>query len=339
MSGASIPYHLRPHKSVDRRLFLDLLTRFERWKSLSDYVYISMGAYPLEDHKLVHRQIGITRLIAFDLEAAVVARQKFNKPIETCHCLHGKSDQIISNLDSVLAECSFANPSGLVIWLDYTDPKQIGQQVREFETLLDKLRVGDLVRVTVNAQANSLVDPQASGASPLLATEKRQRQFHNLKSRINEFLPSGAGPDDMTREMLPVVISKAFGAAALKSLPVTGENVFCPLSVIRYADGEQMLSITGAIIPRTARNEFVERLDLAKWPFFSSDWIEVHELLVPALTTRERLFLEKGIVSKPTTALISELGFDVAADIPIDKFLENYKNYYRFYPTLLSAEL
>ena len=31
MRGASVPYHLRPHKSVDRRLFLDLLMRFERW--------------------------------------------------------------------------------------------------------------------------------------------------------------------------------------------------------------------------------------------------------------------------------------------------------------------
>ena len=73
MSGASIPYHLRPHKSVDRRLFLDLLTRYERWKPLADYIYISMGAYPLEDHKLVHRHLGISRLISFDLENDTVA--------------------------------------------------------------------------------------------------------------------------------------------------------------------------------------------------------------------------------------------------------------------------
>jgi hypothetical protein len=233
MSGASIPYHLRPHKSVDRRLFLDLLTRFERWKPLTDHVYVSMGAYPLEDHKLVHRQLGLSRLIAFDLEEGVVARQKFNRPIETCHCLHKNSGEIISHLDAILSECMFSNPAGIIVWLDYTSPGQLGHQIREFESLLDKLRTGDLIRVTVNAQPNALVEPPMPGANPPLAKEKRERQFHNLKSRIGEFLPSETGPDDMTPEGLPLAISKSFGAAALKALPVTGDMPMasrcCPL--------------------------------------------------------------------------------------------------------------
>lgn len=339
MSGASIPYHLRPHKSVDRRLFLDLLTRFERWRPLADYVYLSMGAYPLEDHKLIHRHLGITRLIAFDLEKEIVARQNFNKPIETCHCLHKKSGELISELDAILDECSFFEPSGIIVWLDYTNPGQIGHQIREFESLLNKLRAGDLVRVTVNAQPNALLDPQLPGATPLLVTEKQERQFKNLKSRIGEFLPSETSPDDMTQEGLPLAISKSFGAAALKALPVTGSNLFCPLSIIRYADGEQMLSITGAIVPRSERSAILDRLDLPSWPFGSTDWSTVHRLLVPALTVRERLFLEKGIMSKAPADLVSELGFGAASDIKMDEFLESYKSYYRFYPTLLSAEI
>ncbi len=339
MSGASIPYHLRPHKSVDRRLFLDLLTRFERWRPLADYVYLSMGAYPLEDHKLVHRHLGITRLIAFDFEENIVARQRFNKPIETCHCLHKKSGELISNLDGILTDCSFLDPKGIIVWLDYTSPGQLGHQVREFETLLDKLRAGDLIRVTVNAHPNALVEAQALGASPLLADEKREKQFHNLKSRIGEFLPSETSSDDMTREGLPLAISKSFGAAALKALPVTGENIFCPLSIIRYADGEQMLSITGAVIDRKDKEVFLDRLDLKTWPFASDDWSSIHHLLVPALTIRERLFLERGIMSKSSDDLVSELGFEAAADIQIDEFLASYRDYYRFYPTLLSADI
>jgi hypothetical protein len=65
----------------------------------------------------------------------------------------------------------------------------------------------------------------------------------------------------------------------------------------------------------------------------------VHHLLVPALTVRERLFLERGIMSKAPIDLVSELGFKAAADIQIEEFLESYKSYYRFYPTLLSAEI
>jgi hypothetical protein len=298
-----------------------------------------MGAYPLEDHKLIHRHLGITRLIAFDLEEGIVARQKFNRPIEACHCLHKKSGELISNLDSILTDCSFSEPQGLIVWLDYTKPGQLGHQIREFETLLDKLRDGDIVRVTVNAQPNDLLEPQAPGASPLLVTEKQDKQFKNLKSRIGEFLPSETSPVDMTQEGLPLAISKSFGAAALKALPVTGENIFCPLSIIRYADGEQMLSITGAVVARSSKEALVEKLDMKSWPFASTDWSNVHRLLVPALTIRERLFLERGVMSKSTADLVSELGFEAASDIQIDEFLESYKSYYRFYPTLLSAEI
>ena len=339
MKAGSLPYHLRPHKTVDRRLFLDLLSQFERWKPLTNYVYVSMGAYPLEDHKLVHRLIGITQLVAFDFDKNIVARQLFNKPVKSCHCLHKKSGDLISELDDILVECSFSISSGVIVWLDYTNPRQLGQQIREFEALLSKLRAGDLVRVTVNAQANALLEPQAPDGPPLLAPEKMEKQFQNLKSRIGDFLPSGTSPNDMTPDGLPRAISLSFAAAALKALPVAGSNTFCPLSVIRYADSEQMLSITGVVVARDNRNVMLERLDLQSWPFASLDWTEIHRLVVPSLTVRERLFLERGVISKTPAELVSELGFETAADIRIDEFLESYKNYYRFYPTLLSAEV
>ncbi len=143
----------------------------------------------------------------------------------------------------------------------------------------------------------------------------------------------------MTPDGLPRAISLSFAAAALKALPVAGSNTFCPLSVIRYADSEQMLSITGVVVARDNRNVMLERLDLQSWPFASLDWTEIHRLVVPSLTVRERLFLERGVISKTPAELVSELGFETAADIRIDEFLESYKNYYRFYPTLLSAEV
>src|SRR6185312_9023838 len=98
---------------------LDLLGRFERWRPLHRYVYLSMGAYPLEDHKLIHRIIGIRKLIAFDDDNDVVARQNFNKPIGSCRCIVGKSGDVITKLDATLRDCGFGDPDGLIIWLDY----------------------------------------------------------------------------------------------------------------------------------------------------------------------------------------------------------------------------
>lgn len=337
MTGSSLPYHLRPHKAVDRRLFIDLLSRIERWKPLHDYVYLSMGAYPLEDHKLVHRVLGLKRLVAFDYDDAVVARQKFNRPLQTCHCIKEKSGDVIRTLDDILNRFHFSDAAGVICWLDYTSPKQIGAQIQEFQALLDKSAIGDVVRVTINAHPHEL-DEQQTGA-PIPVEEKRQRQFETLKRRIGDFLPSTSSADDMTPLGLARVLSEAFGAAALAALPVTGDKAFRPLSIVRYADGQQMLSITGVVASRGDEGEMLARLSLDSWPFASNDWVDIHQLVVPDLTVRERLFLEREVTTRPADEIIQSLGFEQAGDIAIADFIDSYKNYYRFYPTLLSSDL
>lgn len=341
MNAAALPYHLRPHKSVDRRLFLDLLARYERWRPLSNYVYASMGAYPLEDHKLVFRLLGITRLIAFDFDKDIVARQLFNKPAETCHCLHKKSGDLIAGFEQILNDCQFSDAKGAIVWLDYTNPAKISEQIREFETLLDRLKPGDIVRVTVNANPQALGKSIGPDGKSIPASELRAARFQKLKDRIGDYLPSWADQDRITDDHLPSILAASFGAAALKAFPTSSKNCFAPLSIVRYADGQQMLSITGTVVARDDEANMREKIDLASWPFASADWNVVHRLVVPALTVRERLFLERGIVSKPAAALISDLGFEFEkdAEITMDEFLDSYKSYYRFYPTLLSADV
>ena len=43
-----------------------------------------MGAYALEDARQIHRLLGLTRRVSFDADGEVVARQKFNRPIDGC---------------------------------------------------------------------------------------------------------------------------------------------------------------------------------------------------------------------------------------------------------------
>lgn len=331
--GATVPYHLRPHKAVDRRLFVDLLGRFERWKDLSDYVYVSMGAYALEDHKLVHRLLGLSGLIAFDMDAEVVARQKFNRPIDDCHCKQYTSGEVAEQLQSVLTDCKFETDSNVIVWFDYTRANEIGVQVGEFKTLLGKLNVGDIVRVTVNAH------PYAEHESDEDKIVRQERRYRWLKRDLGELLPPGTKASHLTTDGLPKVLARIFGAAALEAVPVRSGRKFVPLSIVRYADGQQMLSITGTIIERTDENKLVECMRLREWPFASIDWLSVHQLVVPHLTLRERLFLERGVHRQSIESFISELGFTTASGLELKEFIKHYKKYYRFYPTLLPAEV
>lgn len=337
MSGASIAYHLRSHKAVDRRLFVELLSRYERERSLFNAAYISMGAYSLEDQRLIHKHIGISKLISFDIDEKVVSRQEFNRPTEACVCLKKSSGELIEDLESVLASHDCANATSVIVWLDYTDPKQIGSQIREFESLLNKLREGDFVRITINANPKFLQDPNETGA--VLITKAMQNQFDFIRESIGDYLPSTAKPECMTTEGLAILLSQAFGSAALKALPLSGRNVFIPLSVVRYADTTQMLSMSGAIVARDRVSQVRSRMGLEDWPFTSSDWSDVKNLVVPAITLRERLFLERSIMNKSDAEVEAELGFSYLGETNIKNFLESYKKYYRFYPTFLPAEI
>lgn len=338
MSGSSIPYHLRPHKAVDRRLFIDLLMRYERWRSLQNDIYISMGAYPLEDHKLIHRMLGVTRLITFDADENIVSRQKFNRPLENLYATCKLSGDMISDLDEVVREADITEFDGYIVWLDYTSPKQLGEQIREFQFLLDKLAEGDVVRVTVNAHPPAYGEGR-SEAGPKDAGEIRKERFDRIEERIGEFLPHDAGPNDMTPDRLPQLISRAFGKAASLAFPATGDDTFAPLSIVRYQDGQQMLSMTGAICKRSRKADLWSRMEMDAWPFSSHEWKSVHHLAVPDLTVRERMYLERSISFMNSDDIQSGLGFNFGNDIDIGEFLKSYKSFYRFYPSLLSADL
>ena len=246
------------------------------------------------------------------------------------------SGQLIDELDEVIRDDEGENPEGVVIWLDYTRASEIGEQIREFEALLDKLAVGDVVRVTVNAHPPSLASG-SEGSIP--AHELRERRFETLSRRVGDYLPSDATPAQMDRVGLARVLSLAFGRAAVNALPVGAEETFSLLSLVRYADGQQMLSLTGAIVARNEERDMRNAMAMEGWPFVVPDWESVRPLRVPDLTIRERMFLEQAMDHQEPHKVAAQLGFALDEGASVEEFLDDYRKYYRFYPSVLSTEL
>ena len=338
MSASGIPYHLRPHKAVDRRLFLDLLSRCERWQPLQDFAYISMGGYPLEDHKAIHRRFGITRLLAFDNDEAIVRRQTFNRPTSACKCFHRDSADVVASLDGILSEARFSDAEGVIVWLDYTNT-QIGAQLRQFQSTLEQVAPNDIVRITLNAKADNLGLPDRTGGRRTSKDHVDEHRLEVLFKRAGDFLPSGVTRESVSQANYPRTLALALRAAAGKAFSPTDPYVFSPLSLMTYADQQPMLSMTGMKIARSDEEEMRKTLGLANWPFSSVDWTDVHQLAVADLTVRERLFLERAILRLSPAQMEEQLGFDLEAVTDVPGFLSNYKKYHRFYPTFLSAEV
>ena len=332
---AKATWHLRPHKSVDRRIFMELLARYERWRPLANYAYVSMGGYSLEDHRMVHRRFAIARSISFDEEQASVARQVFNRPSGRCVCLTYKSRELIDELEHIVGE-EGEEPRGVIVWLDYTKPNEIGEQIREFETLLEKLAEGDIVRVTVNAHVPAL---GGGGDGSVPAAELRRKRLVRLRERVGDYLPSDTKPEELDENGLPRLLGLAFGRAAMNAFPGGSETTFSLLSSTRYADGQQMMSITGVVVARADEDRMREALRIHGWPFFATTWGSANLLRVPDLTLRERMFLEQAMNDMSAEAVAERLGFDDFDGIKISDFLQDYQRYHRYYPSMLVAEV
>ena len=87
------------------------------------------------------------------------------------------------------------------------------------------------------------------------------------------------GLTDVEQEQLPLLLARTFGQAAMNIVSPLRENIFSPLSIIGYADGQQMLSMTGALVKRDHELAMRSAMNLENWPSKPSDWesMGVHE--------------------------------------------------------------
>src|SRR4028118_863481 len=129
MSGASIPYHLRANKAIDRYAFLELLSKIDRYSSISNYKYIGFGGSSLEDFKYIHSRFGLENMLSIEEDADVYNRQKFNQPHNCIDCLQQSSSQFIDE---------FQRTQETIIWLDYMTPKELRKQMEEFQATISK---------------------------------------------------------------------------------------------------------------------------------------------------------------------------------------------------------
>lgn len=346
MSGASLPYRLRPNKAVDRELFLSLLMRLAPKLALEKYHYISLGGPFLEDFRLVHSRIGIGcrrngrtigRLTCIESELEVHKRQRFNRPVATIKCVH-------STLEKFLDETTFKTPA--IIWFDYTTPRSIASQIQRFAATVGAVPIGSILRVTLNANPTSLggggeepsgkdlsveVDGDVSAERTRKPT-KAEWRFEQFKQRLGTLVPAGLTSDAMTfKKYGPTLLQTLKLAVEKQALSFTDRDVVWALAT-HYADDQPMVTAALAVVAR--EDAVTERL-IGGWEFYATPDTP-HRIELPALSSLERLTMESN------KSIRKKLGFDltkvIESKLGIDP-IEVFKKFYRLYPHFSRVEL
>jgi hypothetical protein len=327
MSGFNVPYHLRTNKFVERQLFSDILDFARIWNGPSKYLYVSMGGRFLEDFKILHERYSIDYMISLEADKTTALRQEFNRPLGCIHCKNQTSKDFVDGYLDTIAEYGDIKA---IIWLDYTAPNDRNSQLQEYEDLITKLNVGDIVKVTLNANYAS-----KHHRKDFPSDEKYyETVLPFLTEQLAEYIKGEEVVlEDLTNAKFATLLASAVESAALKGIQ-NSEFQILQLATFRYSDGpHQMLTATSIVVDDELQNTISKDVLFQAWPCRSTDWSDVKEIRVPDMSQKERAFINSQISRTSNVEIHTAMPFKFDSD---DKqsfaALENYIEHYRRYP-------
>lgn len=328
-AGSSLPYRLRPNKAVDRELFLSLLMRLAPKLALENYHYVGLGGPFLEDFRMIHGRLGITKMTCVETNKDVHKRQLFNRPVASIECVN-------KSLEDYLDETYLDNPA--IIWFDYTNPKPITSQIERFSSTIGTVPIGSILRITLNANPESLGKPDPKDISVEVegdVSEDRAQKptlqewrLARFKERHGSLLPCGLTADSMKQKKYGRSLLQVLKLAVEKEVLSFRDRRIVWALATHYADGQAM--VTAALVICGHDDRTVDEL-VKKWEFYATTDAP-HCLDLPALSTLERLTMESSIDAE------SKMGFELPKSNMGENPFEVFKKFYRIYPHFSRVE-
>lgn len=313
-------YHLRPNKCIDRRLFVQTLIGLSRELPISDYKYTGFGSYLFDDFKLLHETLNISDMVSLEKDEAEFQRAQFNAPYTCITIKNTESSEYLSDL-------FLPDDEHNIFWLDFVTPNELGMQLADYVTLLKLLNANDIVRITLNANPDSL----GKYDKPDKLQEFR---LAKLKERVPEdYLWADISPNDVITKNYPITLLKVLKAATLKLLvdkPPYNPNFMLPLFSSVYADGQQMVTFTGIVLDSHTKEERIKEA-LKNYPHNNFLWDKPSRIEIPALSIREITEINKLLPNQNVKQqLIKDFPFIFSESD--DQAVDSYINFYKYYP-------
>lgn len=336
MSGADIPYQLRPNKHIERQLFWELLERISNWRPIRDMGYISMGSKFLEDFRQIHSRFDTSDMVSIESDFTTYKRQCFNKPIGCLDCKNMKSGDLVTNFEKIIQGRDSKN---FIVWLDYTAAKGRVTQLSEFESLISKLTHGDIIKITLNANLSSFCKRDEGEDFSVY----QQRTMSVVERKLNQYFPKDKKIQysQMTRDGIASILGGSVRVAATKGLQGSPSLIALPLASFLYNDGyHDMMTVTCMIINKSEQTDFLKKTEIKNWLFYADNWEKVEHIGIPDLSMKERLHIDAELVKHSNEEIHASLpfAFSDSAEESLGIF-QQYALHHRRYPAFIRAAI
>lgn len=310
-SHRKLNYGLRPAKNIERKMICETLQRIAHFENLLNYRYVGFGSRYFTDFTLIHKTLGIDKMISIEKEKSKEEWFQFNKPYDCIEAIYDHSNMILPNLDWNIPT---------ILWLDYDDNlnKKVFPDIISF---CSNAIVGSIILITVNA--DSIIFPDYKKRVEKLKADIGE-------SRIpSELMNSNLGDRDLPKVLRNIVDNEIGESLAIRNGVLKPEEhlFYKQLFNFVYKDGMQMLTIGGIIFSEN-QNMLLEKCSFDDFDYLKSDE-DYYKIQVPNLTFREIHYLNQ---------LLPLSGNTPTSFIP-QKEIEQYAKVYRYFPTFTEAEI
>jgi hypothetical protein len=280
--------------------------------------YIGFGSIFFSEFVMLHRALGISKMVSIEKNTDEKTRFQFNRPFDCIRIEFGLSTDVLPKL-------LWTDPS--VIWLDYTS-KLSSDVVADVRLSCAQVTSPSLLLVSVN------VSPGGSPSSQLdELTDAVGRAMMPVDVTPASF--SGWGYADVTQRILrdgalDALIRRNGGLVPAEKLAL---RELCNFRYQEDSRTSRMLT-WGGLISAERDAETVAKSSFEDLDFIRPDGSPC-VIQVPVLTFREIRALDARLpdsVAAGAAAVGAALGLRIAD-------VERYQSVYRFYPTFTEAEV
>lgn len=313
-------YNLRPSKHIERRLMMEVFQRLSAFHPLGTYSYVGMGSVYFVDFTLVHRLLGINRMISIEYQPNPLRQRRFyfNKPFKGVEMIFAKSSDALPKID-------WSAPA--IAWLDYDG--MIEEYVfSDVATIASAATSGTVLIVTLNAEKEV---PSARHA------ERGVTELSRLSERVPRGkLPVGLKPADLAGWGVAAVVRQMMANQVDDTLSIRNgvllpDQRMCSRQIFNfhYRDGARMVTVGFLLYTETDKDKIAASgiPDLEAY----NDTPAGTVIDVPHLTNRELRYLERQLPSADHTSIRM-------AGLTEEEF-DRYSPFYRHYPTYAESWL
>lgn len=300
-----IPYNLRPAKQAERRILLDFLKcANEVGLKISDCRYVGMGGNMFYDFHLMHRFLGIDKMVSLERDQDIYSRCVFNCPFDFIE---------VQNKEAATFIAEDNDDTATIYWFDYDDG--FGPDIiADIISLGTRVKIGGFAFVTVYA-----------GPPGHLYNQNKEERLEYFQQYMGDFAV-GLTADQMENSQFPKTIHKILVAAFKNAFAARTDGKFQIIFQVQYKDSTPMITV-GGCFSTVADCQGILRRVRADLPFLLKG--PPYQIRQLNLTERERDLFDIAVTKRRSNSRqansLRELGFK-------NRDFEAYRDLLRFLP-------